>query len=160
MRGFVLLKQSTEFQERRRVRRRLAMKVYADERTNRLTVVDRILNAFVRQVEALLSDIHAQKARQSDRRVASAFHLRIMWLDQFMQFRPRCHTVDLREEAVAPGQPLFGGVFEVGKALLQDQLDGGRRCRHCLSSCRRPEPASEELIITSLILIIGIFFET
>lgn len=43
-----------------------------------------------------------------------------------MQFRPRRHIVDLREEAVAPCQLLFGGVFEVGKTLLHDQLDGGR----------------------------------
>ena len=43
-----------------------------------------------------------------------------------MQFRPRRDTVDFREEAIAPCLLLFGGVFEVGKTLLHDQLDSGR----------------------------------
>ena len=36
-------------------------------------------------------------------------------------------AVDLREEAVMSCQLLFGGVFEVGKTLLHDQLDGSVR---------------------------------
>ena len=120
------LQQPAAFKERRRVWRRLAIEVDADERTNRLAVVDYVFDAFVRQAKALLRNVHAQHARQSDRRAASAFDLRIKRLDQLMQLRPRRDTVDLREEAVAPCQLLFGGVLEVGKALLHNQMDGGR----------------------------------
>ncbi|MFM9438496.1 hypothetical protein ACFDR9_005603, partial [Janthinobacterium sp. CG_23.3] len=99
---------------------------------------------YFRRVEAIsLSSVDCA------RRAASAFHLRIMRLDQFMQFRPRGHTVDLREEAVAPCQLLFGGVFEVGKALLHDQLDCGRGCRYCRGTCKRPERVRGELISDS-----------
>lgn len=38
-----------------------------------------------------------------------------------MQLRPGRDAVDLREETVAPGQLLSGGVFDVGKILLHDQ---------------------------------------
>ena len=110
-----------ELQQRRRVRRRLAAQVNSDEGADGLAVIDRIFNAFVRQAKALLGHVHAQHARQSDRRAASAFDLRIERLNNLVQFAPRRHAVDLGQEAVAPRQLLLGGVFEVGKALLHDR---------------------------------------
>lgn len=60
------LKQVAELQQSRRVRRRLAAQVDADESTNGLAVVGRVFDTFVRQNEALLGHVHAQRARQSD----------------------------------------------------------------------------------------------
>jgi hypothetical protein len=133
-REFVFFKQSAEFQERRCVRGRLAIEVDSEEATNRLAIVNRVFDTFIRQAKALLRDIHAEHARQPDRWTAGAFHLWIMRLDQIMQSRLRRHSVDLREEAVTPCQLLFGGVFEVGKTLLHDQLNGGRGGRYCRRS--------------------------
>jgi hypothetical protein len=102
-----------ELQQGGCVRRRLAAKIDTDKGPNRLTVVDRIFAAFVRQVKALLGYVHAQHARQSDRWPTGAFDLRIERLDGFMQFAPRGHAVDLGQEAIAPRQLLLGGVLKV-----------------------------------------------
>ena len=96
------LEQSAEFQPRRRVRRRLPIEVDTDEATNGLAVVERVLDAFVRQAKALLGNVHVQHVRQSDRRTAGTFDFWIERCDQFMQLRPERDAVDLRGEAVAP----------------------------------------------------------
>lgn len=80
----------------------------------------RALNGFVRGTKALLGHVHAQHARQPDRRVTNALDLRLERLDLFMQLAPRRHTVDLGQEAVAPRQLFLGGVFKVGEGLLHD----------------------------------------
>ena len=112
------LKQVAELQQGRRVRRRFAAQVDADESTNGLAVVDRVFDTFVRQTKALLGYVHAQHARQSNRWPAGTFDLRIERLDGFMQLAPRRYAVDLGQEPVAPRQFLLGGVFKVGEALL------------------------------------------
>lgn len=60
------LKQVAELQQGRRVRRRFATQVDADASTNGLAVVDRVFDTFIRQANALLGHVHAQRARQSD----------------------------------------------------------------------------------------------
>lgn len=75
----------------------------------------------IRQIKALLGNVHASMRAKSDRR-ASAFQLTVERLDQFMQLRPRRDVVDLCKEHVAPGHLLLGCVFEVGETLLHDQL--------------------------------------
>lgn len=62
----VFLEQATELEQRRRVRRRLVRQVDADKAANGLAIVDRVLDAFVRQAEALLRDVHAQHPFQAD----------------------------------------------------------------------------------------------
>lgn len=112
-------KQVAELQQGRRVRRRLAAQINTDKGANRLAVVDRVFDAFVRQTKALLGHVHAQHTSEPDRWPTGAFDLRIERFDGLMQLTPRGHAVDLSEEAVAPRQLLLGGVFKVGKALLR-----------------------------------------
>ena len=52
--------------------------VDADKAANGLTIVDRILDAFVLQAEALLRDVHAQHPLQADRRPATSVALRVL----------------------------------------------------------------------------------
>ena len=60
----VRLEQTTKFEQRRGIRRYLAIEVNADEGTNGLTIVEAIFNAFVRQPEALLRHLlHSIRAR-------------------------------------------------------------------------------------------------
>lgn len=94
--------QVTKLEQRRRVWRRLAAQIDADESANGLAVVDRIFNALVRQTEALLGHIHPQHSRRPDRCTPSDFNLRIEQLNQFVQLAPRCHAIDLSEKKVAP----------------------------------------------------------
>lgn len=54
-----------KLQQRRRVRSGLPVEVDADETTNRLAVIDRVLNAFVREAKASLGHVHAQHSRQT-----------------------------------------------------------------------------------------------
>ena len=68
-----LFKQPVEFQEHRCIRRPLGVEVDADERTNRLAVVNRVFDTFVRKPNALRAT-HAQHPRQADWRAASTFH--------------------------------------------------------------------------------------
>jgi len=123
----VCFQQVAELQQRRRVRRRLAAQVNANESADGLAVVDRVLDAFVRQPKALLGNVHAQHAHQSDRRAPGAFDLGIERLDQLVQLAPRRHAVDFGQEAVAPREFLLGGVFEVGEALLHGRRWGNER---------------------------------
>jgi hypothetical protein len=52
--------------------------VDADETSNRLAVVNRIFDSFVRQTEALLGYVLAQHAFQAHRRMAPAIALRVI----------------------------------------------------------------------------------
>jgi len=111
----------TKLEQRRRVWRRLAAQIDADESANGLAVVDRIFDAFVRQTKALLGHIHPQHSCQPDRWAASAFDIWIERLDQFVQLAPRRYVINLSEKTVAPRELFLGGVFEVGEALLHDR---------------------------------------
>lgn len=71
-RQIVLLQQSTELQQRRRVRCRFVREIDADEASNGLAVLDRIFDSLVRQTEAPLRDVHAQHALQARRWTAAA----------------------------------------------------------------------------------------
>ena len=122
---FVLFEQAAELQQRRRVGCRLSIKVDANEATDRLAVVYCVFDPFVGQAETLLRHVHAQHARQANRRAPYAFSLRVKRRDQLMQLRPRGHLIDLCKKAVAPRQLFLGSVFEVRKALLHDRLNGG-----------------------------------
>lgn len=109
------LKPMPKFQQCRRVRRGLSVEVDADETTNGLAIVDRVLDAFIRQTKASLGHVHAQHARQANRRTARALDLRIKPFDFLMQLAPRRGLVDLCKKAVTPRQLLFVDVLEVGK---------------------------------------------
>ena len=121
------LEQMTKLQQRRRVRRRLAIEVDTDKTTDCLAIVNRIFDAFIGQAKTLLGHVHAQHAGKADRRAARTASLGTVRLDQLVQLALRRHAVDLGEEAVAPRQLLLGGVFEVGKASLHDRLFAGER---------------------------------
>jgi hypothetical protein len=111
----VRLQQMSEFQQRRRLRCRLAIEVDADEATDRLAVVNRIFNAFVGQTKTLLSNVHAQHARQANWRATGADHFGVKRFDHLMQLAPLRDLVDLGKKAIAPGQFLLRGIFEVEK---------------------------------------------
>lgn len=102
----------------RGVRRRLAAQVDPHEAADRLAVVDGVLDPFVRQPEAVLRDVHAQHALQSDRRATAATALGVVALDRRQQFASRRHRLDLGQEAVASRQPLLARVLVLGKARL------------------------------------------
>ena len=118
----VLLEQAAELEQRRRVRRRLVRQVDADKAADGLAVVDRILDAFVRQAEALLRDVHAQHPLQAHRRPAASFALRVVRQQRSDQCRPWRHRLDLGQEPVAAGLLLLVGELGVGERGL---LHGG-----------------------------------
>ena len=65
-----------------------------------LAVVDCIFDALIRQTKALLSDIHAQHARQPDWWPSSAFGLRIKRFDHPVQIAPgRSESISARKRS-------------------------------------------------------------
>ena len=114
----VRLEQATKPQQRGRVGRRLAGQIDANESADCLAVVDGVLDPFIGQAEALLSDIHPQHPSRPDRRTAATATLRIERFDLCLQRRPRRHRFDLGQEAVAPRLLLLPGVLQLGKARL------------------------------------------
>lgn len=114
----VLFQQATELQKGRRIRRRFPGQVDADKASDRLAVVDGVLDSLVGQPEALLGDVHAQHPLQADRRTAASFALGIERLDRRDQRRPRRHRLDLGQKAVATRHLLLRRVLQVGKASL------------------------------------------
>ena len=99
----IRLEQATKLEQRRRVWRVLAGEVNADEATDRLAVVERILDAFVGESEALLRDIHPQHPVQTNRWPAATFALRVERRNLRLQRRlPRRDRLDLpRSDRVA-----------------------------------------------------------
>ncbi len=135
----VCFDQAAELQQRGRIRRRLARQIDADEAADGVAVVQRILDALVRQPEALLGDIHAQHAREPQRRPAGALAGRVERRQRRLQVRPRRHRLQLRQEALAPRLLLLAGVLEVGKARLHDVCSPPLRARpHCLRAGAAP----------------------
>ena len=100
----VALEQMAELAHGGLIRRRLATQVDAHERAHGERVVERVFNGWIGQVEPLLEKVNPQHPFQPDRRTAVA-GLRIMWLDQRHQLRPRHHTLHLREELRTPRLP-------------------------------------------------------
>lgn len=125
-----------ELQQGCGIRRRLAHKSNADKSTDRLAIIDRFFAAFIRQAKALLSHVHKQHARHTNRWAARSVDLRVKQFDKLMQLPPRGQVVDLRQEAVATRQLFLGGVLEVGKlfCMIDGGLWGGR---YCLRSSQR-----------------------
>lgn len=93
-----------------------AMAVLSSRR--RLAVVDRVLDSFIGQPEALLSHVHPKHPGQSDRWPASALARRIVRLDRRLQFRPGRDRLNLGQKAIAPCLAPFGRVLQLGKARL------------------------------------------
>jgi hypothetical protein len=54
-----------------------------------------IIDAFVRQAEALLCDVHAQHGFQADRRATASITLRVVRQERRNQRRPWRHSLDL-----------------------------------------------------------------
>ncbi len=125
----LVFEQAAELEQRRGVGCRLAAQIDANEAPDRLAVVDGILDAFVRQPEAVLRDVHAQHALQSDRRATAATALRIVALDRRDQLAPRRHRFDLGQEAVASRLPLLAPVLVLGKARLHRRSSRSRTFR-------------------------------
>ncbi len=129
------LEQAAELQQRGGIRRRLAGQVDADEAADGVAVVHGVLDALVRQPEALLRHVHAQHARQPQRRPAGALAGRVERRQRRLQLRPRRHRLQLRQEALAARLLLLAGVLEVGKARLHDVCSPPLRTSpHCLRS--------------------------
>lgn len=135
----VLLEQSAELQQRRRIGRVLAAQVDADESADRLAVVHRVFDAFIGETEALLRDVHAKHPLQTDRRAATAFALRIERLDRRRQRRPRHNRFDLGKKAVAPRLALLGSVLELREAHLHGRTPFNCRCLNSLRRLRQQE---------------------
>jgi hypothetical protein len=71
--------------------------------TDRLAVVNHILDALVGQTKTLLGHIHARHARQANWLPASTDNLRVKRLDHLVQFAPRRDLVNLDQKAIATG---------------------------------------------------------
>lgn len=121
---FMLLKQPPELQQRRRVGRRFMGQIDADKAADGLAVVDGIFDAFVRQAEALLGDVHPEHPFKTDRRTAAPITLRVVRQQRRHQRRPWRGRFDLGKKTVAPRQLLFTGVLGVGKARLHGVCRG------------------------------------
>lgn len=112
---------AAELQQRRRVRRRFMRQIDADEVADCLAVVDRVLDAFVRQAEALLCHIDAQRSLQAHGRASAPISLRVVRQERRNQRRPRCHGLDLDQKAVAPRLLIVVRELGVGKARLLEK---------------------------------------
>ena len=112
------LEQTPELQQRRRIRSRFDSEINADETTNRLAVVNRILDAFVREAKNLLGDIHPQHPLQADRRATGANALRIVRFNHRSDCRPRNRRIELRQHPLAPRDLTLCSELRVRKADL------------------------------------------
>jgi hypothetical protein len=83
--------------------------------------MNRVFNAFVRQTNARLSDVHAQHSLRTDRKSATAIALGIERFNLSYQRGPRRHLIDLAQKLVASRNPLRGGVFKIRKTRLHRQ---------------------------------------
>ncbi len=97
----------------------LPAQVDADEGAACPAVVERTLDPFVQEPEALLGDMHPQHPSDADRRAHATRALRIKRLDLGLQLAPRRHRLDFGGEAVAPRLPLLGGILQLGTARLR-----------------------------------------
>src|SRR5207244_11673115 len=86
---------------RRLVGHRLTSEVDADKLPHRRRIVKRLLRRRVRQIEPLLQEIDPQHPLDPDRWPAIA-RLRIEWLDQRTQSRPRYHPLHLGKKRCPP----------------------------------------------------------
>lgn len=102
----VLFEQTAKLQQGGRIGRRLPCQVDADEATDCLAVLDRVLDPFVREAEALLGDVHPQHPPQPNRLAAAAVTLQIERLNLGFKRRPRRDRLNLGEEAIT-SRPLF-----------------------------------------------------
>lgn len=112
------LEQAPKLQQRCRIRGRFTRQVNAHEALDRLAVVDRVLDAFIRQPEALLRHVHPQHPFQSDRRATAARALGVERLKLCDQRRPRRHRFDFGRQPVTVRQLLLRSVLKFGKARL------------------------------------------
>lgn len=112
-RQFVRLQQVAELKQGRRVRSILSTRIEADRRTNRLTVVDRIINNRIGRTKTLLHQVHAQHRCQAGSRATSTHDFRIDQFDRNAQLFPRCHVADLGNESLTSRQLFLGSVFVV-----------------------------------------------
>lgn len=120
------LEQAPKLQQRRRIRGRFTRKVNADAASDRLAVVDHLLDAFVQPPEALLRQVHPQHTLQSDRRATAAIALRVERLELCDQRRLARHRFDLGQIPVTACQFLLRRVLKFGKARLHGR---GSLCR-------------------------------
>lgn len=134
----VLLQQPTELQQGRGIRGVFAAQVDPDKTPDHLAVVDRILDPFIRQVEALLGHVHPQHPLQTNRRTA-ALPLRVVRLDRLHQRRPGRDRIDLPQKPVTPRLLALGGVLEIGKTALGHRPSPRAENLAPLSQTRSPE---------------------
>ncbi|REG58721.1 hypothetical protein B0G80_1402 [Paraburkholderia sp. BL6669N2] len=84
----VALQQPAKLQQRRAIGNAFAPQVNPNESPQCGAVQQRFLAGFIRKVEPVLHKVHAQHALQTNWR-ATALPLRIVWLDNLAQLRPR-----------------------------------------------------------------------
>ncbi len=111
--------QATKSQQGGGIWCRLTAQVDADKPTNGLAVVDGIFGTFIGETKTLLHDIHAQHARQPDRRApALACGVAIEWSHLRLELRPGHQLFKVSQEAVATSLLFLAGVLEFGEGLL------------------------------------------
>ena len=93
------------------VRGSFPVEVYANEGTNRLAVVDRIFDPLVRQSEALLSNVHTQHARETNRRSTASVTFGIERFQLGQQDRPGRHGINLFQKSISPRDLLLGCIL-------------------------------------------------
>lgn len=112
----VRLERAAELEGRWGIGGRLVAEVYAEEAADRPAILEGgVFRSLVGQAEALLGDVHAQHALQSDGRLSSPLALGVERLQLSQQRRPRRHGIDLAEKPVALRHLLLGRIFQVRK---------------------------------------------
>ena len=113
----VFLQKPPELEQRRCIRGIFLKEINPDESAHGIAVVDRILNAFIRQIEPALKQIHPQHLFNSLRRSAT-LSARIIRLDILHPFLPWDDFVHDLEKLLALGFAFPCAVFHVADGLL------------------------------------------
>ena len=114
----MLLQQMTEVQQSGGVGGCLAAQINPDKVANRLAVIERVFDAFVRESEALLGNLHPEHSRQANRRPAAAAAARVERDQRLFEGRPRRHRFDLGQKPIPSRLLLLQAVFQFGKTRL------------------------------------------
>ncbi|AHY45130.1 hypothetical protein UIB01_17445 [Stutzerimonas decontaminans] len=120
--------QAAKSQQGSGIRCRLTAQVDADETTNGLAVVDGIFGTFIGETETLLHDIHAQHARQPNRRASTlACGVAIERRHLRLHLCPGHQLFKVSQEAISASLLFLAGIFEFGEGLLhaRNKAHGG-----------------------------------
>ncbi len=122
----VPFQQPAELQQGRGIRAVVAAQVDLDKTPDHLAVVDRILDPFTRQVEALPGHVHPQHPFQTNRRT-TPLPLRAVRLDRLHQRRPGRDRIDLPESGRAASACAWRSTRDRKSCFETSAITSGRK---------------------------------